>query len=980
MRAVWLVGLFGVLISVSVGTILFGLEQERLETEFRSRAQERVAAIETAFETAEVIVDGVSALYRSSDSVSREQFRAFVQTLRDLHPGIQGFGFNPRVLASERAEHEAATRREGFADYQITERSPDGALVRAGDRPEYVVVNILEPLEGNRKAHGYDIASEPVRRAALERAVASGEVSATAGIRLVQEREDQMGILVCGPVFRIGELTETVAQRRAALRGFVVGVFRVGQLVEQALSRLEPGGIHVRVLDGIATPTERVLHEHVARTAIEGESDFVPKSSEAVCAYEASIDVAGRAWTIRCMPEREFPASALGWSSLLGGLLFTVLLVVHMSRLTSVNARLSREIDEHRRTGQALQEMSVAVENAMTGISRLDCDGRFVMVRSGYAAMLGYTPEEMIGMAWEQTVVPDDLEAATKTYLSMLEEGRGEGDVRAVRKDGSVFWKQLLLVKSMDQDGVHDGHYCFMRDVTAKAEAEQALRLRDRAIRSASNGVVIADATQTDLPLVFVNEAYERMTGYTAAESVGRNCRFLQGSDVEQPPLAELREGIAAGRDVAVVLKNYRKDGSLFWNELVVAPVRDADGALTHFVGILTDITARKIAEDHNKRLEGELRQSQKLEAVGTLANGVAHDFNNLLNVIMGHSELAKLSLEESHEAYRSLEMIDKACEQATFVTGSLLTFSKGAIHEDSPVALQDVLREAVQLLTRLLPASITLHQDYPDDEVWVRGDRYQLKQVVMNLAINARDAMLEGGELRITLDGHPDQGADVGACLLSIADTGSGMTAEVRDRIFEPFYTTKERGRGTGLGLAVVHGIVSDHGGSITCHSAPEAGTRFCIELPTCAPIAPQDDSRVGGPRLTTGNGELLLLAEDDASLRGLLAKALRSAKYEVIDVGDGASALEAFRRHADSVALAILDIDLPQMSGLQCANEIRAIHDEALVLVMSGDPTRVSTPLGQRERRLAKPFGLAEFVETVGEMLRVDVSSNAG
>jgi PAS domain S-box-containing protein len=378
---------------------------------------------------------------------------------------------------------------------------------------------------------------------------------------------------------------------------------------------------------------------------------------------------------------------------------------------------------------------------------------------------------------------------------------------------------------------------------------ENELRLRDRAIAALTQGIVIADATRAERPIVYASPGFLALTGYAEHEVLGRSCRFLQGRDTDAATVAQLRDALDRGVPCTVQLLNYRKDGTAFWNSLAVSPVFDEAGALTHFVGIQTDVTDRR-------RADAAAVQSQKMEALGRLAGGVAHDFNNLLTVITGYSDLAMLELAPADPRRESLEEIRKASEHASQLTRQLLTFSRQQPFHPRLVNLNDVVQDTVAMLRRLLGSDITLHCTLGDDTGLVRADPSQLTQLLLNIAVNARDAMPDGGELFIdTLrqreadidSSGPDSSdpslpdttdtppvAPDGYAVLRVRDTGSGMDDATLARVFEPFFTTKGVGKGTGLGLATVHGIVTQLHGRIRVTSDVGRGTTFTVMLPS--------------------------------------------------------------------------------------------------------------------------------------------------
>jgi len=504
---------------------------------------------------------------------------------------------------------------------------------------------------------------------------------------------------------------------------------------------------------------------------------------------------------------------------------------------------------------------------------------------------------------------------------------------------------------------------------------EAELRLRDRAIRAASQGIVITDATQPDNPIVYASPGSQRMTGYAQADYLGRNCRFLQGPATDPAAVAELRAAVAGGRDCRVELLNYRKDGAPFWSELVISPVFGADGALTHFIGVQTDVTERR-------NLEEQFRQSQKMEAVGRLAGGVAHDFNNLLTIIGGSGELllAQTAAEDSRR-----ELVDeilKAAARAQALTSQLLAFGRRQVLAPKVLNLNEVVRDTQKLMVRLLGEDVAFQTTLAADLWPVTVDPAQMSHILLNLAANARDAMPEGGRLQIETSnvllneeaGHTLRGLPPGPyVLLRVSDDGIGMDEKTLARAFEPFFTTKGPGRGSGLGLSIVDGIVSQSRGSVRAESTPGRGAAFSIYLPRATESAAPAVARPS-PASAPQGSETVLLAEDEGAVRRLAARVLRAAGYRVLEAEDGEEALRVAAAHEGPIHILVTDVIMPKLGGRAAAERLLALRPECRVLFLSGYTDDAVLRHGVREAAYAflqKPFRPLELAEKVRAML---------
>jgi len=601
-------------------------------------------------------------------------------------------------------------------------------------------------------------------------------------------------------------------------------------------------------------------------------------------------------------------------------------------------------------------------------------DGVFQIVNHAWEATLGWTTEEFTSRPFREFVHPDDL-AATLAETNRLVTTGGytlSFDNRYLCKDGSYKWLSWQAVADAGRQVL----YASARDTTSQREAEAELRLRDRAIRAVSQGLLITDAKCPDNPIIYATPGFERMTGYTSQEILGKNCRFLQGTDTDSTVVTRMREAIQAGDQCTVELLNYRKDGSLFWNDLSISPVRDEAGQLTHYVGVLTDVTARR-------KLEEQLRQSQKMDAIGKLAGGVAHDFNNLLTVISGYSELLLEQLPPDDPNRELITEIHHAGERSAGLTRQLLAFSRQQILAPRILDLNGIVADTEKLLGRLLGEDIRLSTALSPRLGNVRADAGQMEQVLLNLAVNARDAMPNGGRLTIEtrnveLDTeyartHPEArpGPHV---LIAVSDTGCGIDPEVIARIFEPFFTTKEVGKGTGLGLATVHGIVKQSGGHIGLYSEIGVGTTFKVYLPRVDEIGSVARLRSGTSRAVQGT-ETILLVEDEDRVRTLSRHILVGYGYTVLEAADGNEAVQVLKAHTRRIDLLVTDVVMPGgMGGRQVVNAVEALCGAIRVLFVSGYTDDAVVRHGVLEAGvnfLQKPFSPIALAQKVRDIL---------
>jgi PAS domain S-box-containing protein len=614
-------------------------------------------------------------------------------------------------------------------------------------------------------------------------------------------------------------------------------------------------------------------------------------------------------------------------------------------------------------------------ESAKDGILILDAaTGQIVDANPFLMQLTGYSRDHLLGKHLWQLGLFQDIAASKDAFMALQAQDYVRYDNLPLRASDGRQVEVEFVSNVYDVEG-HRVIQCNIRDITARRRAENDLRLRDRAIDAVSQGLVITDPSKPGHPVIYVSPGFTRLTGYTAEDIVGNNCRLLQGVGTDPAAVLVLSNAIAEGRSCTCDLLNYRKDGTPFWNSLSVSPVLDAEGRLTNFVGALTDVTERRT-------LEAQLLQAQKMEAVGQLAGGIAHDFNNVLSVIVSYADIVCEEAREDGRTCADVEEIRRAALRASDLTRQLLAFSRRQVLQPQVLDLRQTLAGMEKMLRRLLGANIELTL-LPSPSLWnVRCDPNQIEQIVMNLAVNARDAMPEGGELTLEtanveldssyLQTHHDVAAG-SYVMLAVTDTGTGIDAETQARIFEPFFTTKERGKGTGLGLATVFGVVKQSGGRILVYSEPGCGTTFKLYFPKVDGVVAA--ARAAPAEVAPGRGtETILLVEDDDQLRSLACNILRRSGYVVLVAANGGEALLICEKHGAPIHLLLTDVVLPRMNGRQLVERLHGMRPGMRVLFMSGYPDDTVLQHGILESGVAylqKPLSPASLTRKVREVL---------
>lgn len=511
-------------------------------------------------------------------------------------------------------------------------------------------------------------------------------------------------------------------------------------------------------------------------------------------------------------------------------------------------------------------------------------------------------------------------------------------------------------------------------DCIIHKQTDTQLQLRVAALESTANGVVITDRSGN---IVWANPAFTAITGYSLNDVLGQNPRILRSRQHPRSFYENMWNTILAGQVWHGEIINSRKDGRQYTEEQTITPVRNDRGEITHFVAIKQDITERK-------QLDQQFRQAQKMEAVGRLAGGIAHDFNNLLSVIIGYSEIVEERLKPDDPLRAKIEVIKKAGQRGASLTRQLLVSSRRQALIPKVLDLNAVVADTEKMLQRLIGEDVELITVLASELGHVRADRGQIEQVIMNLAVNARDAMPEGGKLIIeTKNANLDEEYALrhpptvpgNYVMLVMIDTGIAMDEQTRSQIFEPFFTTKESGKGTGLGLSTVYAIVKQSGGYVWVYSELGEGTTFEIYLPQVQGEVEEERPSIGPNKLVKGT-ETILLVEDEEPLRKMTRDLLVENGYAVLEASDGLEALEIAQHHKGPIGLLLTDVVMPRMGGPALAKPLVVLHPEVKVLYMSGyagysDAARAL--VNSESELLPKPFTRDILLRKIREMLEV-------
>ncbi len=643
-------------------------------------------------------------------------------------------------------------------------------------------------------------------------------------------------------------------------------------------------------------------------------------------------------------------------------------------------------LEDQKATEGALRESEdryrSLVEASFEWVWEIDAEGHYTYASPRVWDLLGYRPEEVIGRTPFDLMPPEEAARLRAEFAAIVASRRAFKQLENVNRhrDGRQVVLETSGIPVFAADGSLAGYRGVDRDITARREAEQVLRLRSAALEAAANAVVITDR---DGLIELANPAFTALSGWELPEVAGRNPRdFLKSGQHDAAFYRGMWTTIASGRVWRGEVVNRRKDGVARTEEMTITPLHNARGEITHYIAIKQDITEQK-------EIESRLQQSQRVEAIGTLAGGIAHDLNNILAPILLVGGVLRERL-PNPEDRDILELAQSSAQRGADIVRQLLTFSRGQQGQRSELQVRHLIKEMLGIMRETFPREIGIHSQVPADLWPVVADPTQLHQVLLNLGVNARDAMPEGGRLTLSArnlvlaPGDPvlPLGAPAGPYVaVEVQDTGHGIPPEVRQRIFDPFFTTKPVGKGTGLGLSTVLGIVRSHGGFITVDSTPGAGTTFRVFLPCnsegvtgARAEAPEEARAIAAAEAAPGAGLTILVVDDESSIRETTRRLLEGRGYRVLTATDGAEAATLYQKNRDDVALVLTDLMMPVMSGLALIRVLRSLAPELAIIATSGvsdeDQGRELGLLGVTEL-LPKPVEVPTLLATIQRLL---------
>lgn len=981
----WIILVGGISLSVAVWRRIDAETEQRARNIFDRSVTRVVAALQGRLQLSEMLLHSGSAFLRGSAEVTQTEWETFVREVRSgsVRSWVPALAYSPYLTPEKLEQHIQQVRAAGFPAYDVRP---------AGTRDAYAPVTFLEPLNEKTSAgFGFDILSHPTRREGAERAMVTGETAATGGVILSIDESRASRPTAFLLLHAVGGSTnaENPAEHPDAPAGFMICPIHIDDFMSIASIHLAPG-LGVELFD---EPGAGVSADEPLFRLGHGGASANP-SEHPLFTTQTRLAFGGHEWTLRFQTTDEFETLLNNFAGpvvLIGGtsisfLLFGLLRVMASSRdrALELTAEMTQALD------RAHSRLQSIVSNDPECVMVLTPEGNITEINPAGLALLQLKQhQEASGRNILDWIHPEDRAAFRVLLRRVLDGEKHSLSFRAVGSAGQMRWVETHAVPLREQTATISSLLTVTRDITTRREAEEQLRESETSLRLAQRVGQIGswELHLQNQTLKWSEETY-RIFGCDPVSFRPTRESFFGFVHPEDREQVRRASATAATSDRRYTIEHriVRPDGSERFVEEQAEVILNATATPIRMIGVVRDITARKRAEQTKAALEAQLRQAQKMEAIGTLAGGIAHDFNNILAAILGYASLLRTEIEGNASAEDSLGEIVHAGHRARDLTKQILTFCRRDESSRRPLLLQPIIEDALRLVRATLPSTIELRSRLEAPTARVFADPTQMHQVLLNLATNAADAMRDSGgvfEVRLStvtipseVEGQPwkDGALKPGTyVLVSATDSGQGMDKDTLRRIFEPFFTTKEPGRGTGLGLSVVHGILEEHGGVVEVDSERGKGTRFDIYLPHLV----HDELNAATPATicpSRGDGQHILWVDDELPLVAAGKRILEAFGYRVTATGSSLEALAIIRAAPHDFSAIITDQTMPGLTGSALAARIMEFKPDLPIILVTGyagDINLTARPSPGIREILLKPVGPEVLAATLHRVI---------
>ena len=1005
----------GLAFSGAAALVVRKQERERFVEDFDRQAQIQCSAMTVVIREYGECLYTLRNLFNSSEKVLPAEFRKTSADLRTRHPGLELLVWLERVKQEDRAAFEAAVNREDGTMFRIQESVSEGGNPAqppppSPEREEYLPVKYCDPVSGNEAMFGFDHLRGPFRLP-IARSVESGEPSATQRVTLGEGQGTEPGWAFALPVYEGDPEPRNADERRSRLLGVVAGAVPFSDLLENTVQKMPANTVNLLLLDESAEGGEKYLAGFV-------DGRLLPKPPLSIEDFrtglhrEIEFPVAGRKWVALFQPS-EKPVAFYPAAFLAGGISLTALLSLLLysaQRRTRTVQRLVQERtaelhatqrtlhEDNQRRREAEERYRAFVEQSHEAIWRFELSepvpvdlpeaeqaelyyerATLAEANDAFAQMYGFErAKEMLGMRLADLMArnPVTMEHLRQYVRSGYRLANAES--HEVARDGTrrIFLNNLT---GIIENGRLVRAWGMQRDMTEQRRAEEDRR---RAEVRLSSALAAADLGtwewDVESDTITWSAATERMFGFEPGTFRGGLADYLALVHPDHRALSteRLRHAATEGGSLMGEIKILRRDGTSRWLASRGDVIRNDQGRVIRVVGAAMDVTEQHDAAEEKARIENRLQETQKLESLGILAGGIAHDFNNLLTGILGNASLARMDTPEDSSVQHNLEAIEKTSRRAAELCKQMLAYSGKGRFVVQRLDLSEIVEETAQLIRPSIGRYATVEYHLGRDLPAILADATQMRQIVMNLVINASDALgdavgiidirtgvMHADAVYLAGTTHSPDTPPGDYVFFEIRDTGCGMTADTLKKIFNPFFTTKFTGR--GLGLAAVLGIVRGHGGALKVVSEAGKGSTFTLLLPAAsgrdeapAPEAP--------PQVEWRGSGAVLVIDDDEAVRIVASRMLHATGYEVVLAVDGREGVAKFREAPASFSAVLLDLTMPHMDGTEAFTELRRIKPNIKVVLMSGfnEQDAISRFAGQGLAAfLQKPFAPEEL-----------------